>query len=57
MVLCHCAVVSDAVILLEVAAGARDVDAIGDACGAGTVCGGCIPEIERLCGVGGLVDA
>jgi bacterioferritin-associated ferredoxin len=57
MLLCHCGVVSDAVIRREVEAGARDVESVGDACGAGTFCGGCIPAIERLCRVGELVDA
>jgi bacterioferritin-associated ferredoxin len=50
MLLCHCEVVTDTEIRGEIAAGAFDADAVGDACGAGTGCGGCVPEIERLCG-------
>ena len=48
MLVCHCAVVSDRTIRSAMAAGAADVDAVGQRCGAGTACGGCVPGIEEL---------
>jgi bacterioferritin-associated ferredoxin len=49
MLLCHCAVVNDATIRNAIDLGARDADEVGDLCEAGTYCGGCLPEIERMC--------
>ncbi len=54
MLLCHCKVVSDREISNAIDAGARDEFDIAEACGAGTVCGGCLPAIgamldERVC--------
>lgn len=48
MYVCHCEVVTDRTIRAAVAVGARDARAVGDACGAGTRCGGCVPAIEGL---------
>ena len=48
MYVCHCRVVTDRTIRQAVAAGAHDVEAVMDACGAGEACGGCIPSIEAL---------
>lgn len=48
MYVCHCRVVTDRTIRRAVAGGARDVDDVMDACGAGEACGGCIPTIESL---------
>jgi bacterioferritin-associated ferredoxin len=45
---CHCRVITDRTIRQAVMAGAQDVDAVMDACGAGEACGGCIPSIEAL---------
>lgn len=48
MLVCHCRVVSDRTIRAAMAAGATDVNAVGQRCGAGTACGGCVPGIEQL---------
>jgi bacterioferritin-associated ferredoxin len=48
MLVCHCAVVSDRTIRATIAAGADDVDAVGQGCRAGVACGGCRPAIEDL---------
>jgi assimilatory nitrate reductase catalytic subunit len=46
--LCACHGVSAATIRTAIAAGARDVGAIGTATGAGTGCGSCKPELAAL---------
>ncbi len=48
MLVCHCRAVNEGTIKGCIQDGARDHDAIGDACGAGTECGGCRPIIEEL---------
>ena len=48
MIVCHCFCVSDREIRGCVREGATSVAEIGKACGAGTGCGGCRPEIARL---------
>ena len=48
MIVCHCFCVSDREIRSCVRDGAASVAEIGKACGAGTGCGGCRPEIARL---------
>lgn len=48
MLVCHCRVVTDRAIKRAIDHGAETVDEIGDRCGAGTTCGGCHPELERL---------
>ena len=48
MIVCHCEVVSDRRIRVEIECGALSVDEIGDRCGAGTHCGSCRPTIGML---------
>lgn len=48
MLVCHCRAVNDRAVTRAIDSGAGTVDEIGDACGAGTVCGGCHPELQRL---------
>lgn len=48
MLVCHCHRVCDRVIRECVEDGARSLDDIGRACGAGTACGGCQPTIGAL---------
>ena len=61
MFVCLCSAVSDSTIRDVIHAGASTVDAVGDACMAGTQCGKCRTSIElmllretaRLVGPGG----
>ncbi len=48
MLVCSCFAVTDRTLRKVIAAGAHDVEQIGDRCGAGTGCGGCVEEIEDL---------
>lgn len=48
MLVCHCFGQSDRAICQEIAAGATDEDEIGAVTGAGTNCGGCLPELRKL---------
>jgi bacterioferritin-associated ferredoxin len=48
MIVCHCFCVSDREIRSCARAGARDLSEVGRACGAGTGCGGCRPEISSI---------
>jgi bacterioferritin-associated ferredoxin len=48
MLVCHCAVLSDRTIRTVIADGASDVAAVGERCGAGVACNGCVPTIEAL---------
>ncbi len=48
MYVCCCKGVSDKVIRAAVREGAHTVEAVGAACGAGTRCGSCRPEIYDL---------
>ena len=48
MYVCSCKAVTDRTVNAAMAAGARDVEKIADLCGAGSRCGGCWPELERL---------
>ena len=48
MVVCHCNAVNDRAIRAEIAAGALDVDALAERCGAGGGCGQCHPVIEAI---------
>jgi bacterioferritin-associated ferredoxin len=48
MVVCHCAAVNDRSIRTEIEAGALDVDAVAERCGAGGRCGSCRPVIEAI---------
>jgi bacterioferritin-associated ferredoxin len=45
---CLCRAVSDRKVRRSIRHGARTVEDIGLACGAGTGCGGCRPELEAL---------
>jgi bacterioferritin-associated ferredoxin len=45
---CHCRAVNDRAIAAAVDRGARCVEDVERMCGAGTQCGSCHPEIERL---------
>jgi assimilatory nitrate reductase catalytic subunit len=47
-VVCACRGVRQARILAAIAAGAADLEAVGEATGAGASCGSCRPEISRL---------
>ncbi|MCA9592602.1 MAG: (2Fe-2S)-binding protein [Myxococcales bacterium] len=48
MIVCHCQKVSDRHVRLAVRGGARNVEEVGAACGAGTCCGGCRPALREL---------
>ena len=48
LLVCHCHRVCDRVIRECIDDGARSLDDIGRACGAGTACGGCQPTIGAL---------
>jgi bacterioferritin-associated ferredoxin len=49
MLVCHCRAVTDSTIRTAIECGAHNVENVGQMCGAGTNCGGCVSEIERLC--------
>jgi bacterioferritin-associated ferredoxin len=48
VLLCHCRAVSDRVIDCAISCGARTLDDVAAACGAGGACGGCRPAIDEL---------
>ena len=48
MLVCHCKRVSDRTIRACAEDGARNHLDVGDACGAGTCCGGCRPAIDEI---------
>ena len=48
MIVCHCKGVTDREIRRCVRAGGRTVDAVSEACGAATGCGGCEPLVSRI---------
>jgi bacterioferritin-associated ferredoxin len=48
LLVCHCHRVCDRIIRECIDGGARSLDDIGRACGAGTACGGCQPTIGAL---------
>lgn len=48
MFVCICAAVPDSEIRSCVARGARTVEEVGDACGAGTGCGSCHDRIDTF---------
>lgn len=48
MIVCHCRVVSDRHVRAAIDEGARDLCGVAAACGAGTGCGGCLPELRRI---------
>ena len=56
MLVCHCRKVCDRTIRECIDRGARSVEDVGQACQAGTACGGCLPTINALV-AGEPVDA
>jgi bacterioferritin-associated ferredoxin len=48
MIVCHCFCVTDREIRRCAREGARSASEVGQACGAGTGCGGCGPEIASI---------
>lgn len=48
MYVCLCRGVSDRKVRHAIARGARSVEEIGEACGAGTRCGGCWPMLDDM---------
>ncbi len=54
MIVCQCRALTDAQVKDAVRDGARTLDAVARACGAGVECGGCHPEIVRLIDVASL---
>jgi bacterioferritin-associated ferredoxin len=49
MLVCHCHGVNDAAVSQAVSGGAVKVGQVVRTTRAGTGCGGCIPELRRLC--------
>jgi len=56
LLVCHCRKVCDRTIRECIDRGARSVEDVGQACQAGTACGGCVPTISALV-AGEPVDA
>lgn len=48
MYICLCEAVTESALDDVLAAGADDLRAIGERCGAGTACGSCIPVLQEL---------
>ena len=48
MILCSCRAVNDQTIRAAIEAGARTVDEVGEACRAGSRCGGCKPAVQEI---------
>lgn len=48
MIVCHCHALTDRDIRDLVRAGATTAGAVGEACGAGTGCGGCLELVEEV---------
>jgi bacterioferritin-associated ferredoxin len=48
MYVCSCAGVSDRAVKAAVDDGARSIEDLGQRCGAGAECGGCLPELAEL---------
>ena len=48
MIVCHCRRVCDRSIRAAIQAGASTEDDVAEACGAGSVCGGCVPVVTEL---------
>lgn len=48
MFACICAAVTEAEVRHSVRSGARSVEEIGDACGAGTGCGSCLNRLDVM---------
>lgn len=48
MLICHCRAVNEATIRAAILAGARQPDDLIRRCGAGGLCGGCVPALFKL---------
>jgi bacterioferritin-associated ferredoxin len=48
VLVCHCHRICDRTIRESIREGARSIDEVGEACRAGTSCGGCRPAIGGL---------
>ncbi|MET0904155.1 MAG: (2Fe-2S)-binding protein [Acidimicrobiales bacterium] len=48
MFVCSCRAVTDRTVHAAIASGATCIEEIAERCGAGSRCGGCWPELERL---------
>ena len=48
MIVCHCQRVSDRAIRAAVRLGAGTEEAVAEACGAGSCCGGCVPVVSEI---------
>ena len=48
MFVCSCRAVTDRTVDAAIASGADCIEEIAERCGAGSRCGGCWPELERL---------
>ncbi len=48
MVVCSCQAVTDRTVHAAICAGADSVDDLASLCTAGSRCGGCWPELQRL---------
>ena len=48
MFVCSCRAVTDRTVHAAIVSGATCIEEIAERCGAGSRCGGCWPELERL---------
>jgi bacterioferritin-associated ferredoxin len=48
VVVCSCKAVTDRTVHAAICAGAESVDQLSSLCRAGSRCGGCWPELQRL---------
>ena len=56
MYVCHCRAVTDGRIRAAIEAGVCDPAGLGQQCGAGTRCGGCLPALRALLAEHGLTE-
>ena len=56
MLVCICKGLSERAIAKTIQAGASSIEAIGEACGAGTDCGSCQGALEAMLEMGALVS-
>jgi bacterioferritin-associated ferredoxin len=48
VIVCSCRTVTDRTVDAAIASGAHGIEDLAERCGAGSRCGGCWPELERL---------
>jgi bacterioferritin-associated ferredoxin len=48
MFVCSCQAVTDRTVRAAIASGATTIEQVADRCAAGSRCGGCWPELQRL---------